>query len=387
VVFAILSVKTIIYKIAEKKNNLFITKYQEHDYSGALTSINSALKFDPKNAQLLANKGFLLYEMHQTDSVAKMDHLISALTCYKKAVEYSPQDPYLHQNLAGLFSILDKPDSAGIHYQKACALSDNTALFHASRGIFFEKNGKTNDAWSEYQKTIRFSPDILDSKLGRKLSADHKDAFNQMLYNIADSLFLKIKCNDSPIIKSRLAKILLCQGDTVKASFLLEQVSAQLPNLDRVWYQWGILKRAQNDTTLFLKYLNRAILLDSRDYLYSLVLGDYYYQQSRSNDAIYYYKQALVNYANIYTLRAIIAPKWYGYKALSNDILPQNRLDYIKPSLNKRCLCDKLIGLYNGFGQVEEVILFERYKNDEISIKKLLKELNKSGADTGHHFN
>ncbi len=368
VVFIALSVETIFYKIAEKKNNLFITKYQELDYSGALASINSSLKLDPKNAQLFANKGFLLYELQQTDSVAKMEYLMSALTCYQKAVEYSPRDPYLHQNLASLFSILNKTDRAAIHYQKACELSDNTALFHANRGLFFEKNEKTNEAWNEYQKAIRLSPDILDSELGLRLNADRKEAFNQMLDDIADSLSLKIKCNDSPILKSRLAKILLHQGDTAQATALLEQVSMQLPNMDRVWYQLGIIKLAQNDTLLFLKYLNRAMLLDPRDYLYPLALGNYYYPRNKANDAIYYYKQALVNYANIYTLHGIISPNWYGYKTLPNDILSQNRLEYLKPTIDKVFVCDKLIGLYNNQGKVKEAVLFERYKNNKVSL-------------------
>lgn len=377
VVFIVLSVESIFYKIAEKRNNLSITKYQEHDFSGALASINSSLKLDPKNAQLLANKGFLLYELQQTDSVAKMEYLMPALACYQKAVKYSPQDPYLHQNLASLFSIFNKTDSAAIHYQKACELSDNTALFHANRGLFFEKNEKTNEAWNEYQKAIRLSPDILDSELGLRLNANRKEAFNQMLDDIANSLSLKIKYNDSPILKSRLAKILLHQGDTAQATALLEQVSMQLPNMDRVWYQLGMLKLAQNDTLLFLKNLNRAILLDSRDYLYPLALGDYYYPRNKANDAIYYYKQALVNFKNIYTLHFKLAQTWYGYKTLPNDIISQNRLEFLKPSFNKVFVYDKLIGLYNSLGQDKEAILFERYKNNEASFHDLLTELNK----------
>jgi hypothetical protein len=117
-------------------------------------------------------------------------------------------------------------------------------------------------------------------------------------------------------------------------------------------------------------------LLDAGDYLYPMALGDYYYQRNQKRDAIYYYKKALMNHANIYNIHTIKAFRWHGYKTISNDILPENRLDYPKPYLDEKCLIDKLSGMYNGFGQIEEVRLFKKYKDGDISINRLLNKLN-----------
>jgi hypothetical protein len=83
-----------------------------------------------------------------------------------------------------------------------------------------------------------------------------------------------------------------------------------------------------------------------------------------------------MNHANIYNIHTIKAFRWHGYKTISNDILPENRLDYPKPYLDEKCLIDKLSGMYNGFGQIEEVRLFKKYKDGDISINRLLNKLN-----------
>jgi O-antigen ligase/tetratricopeptide (TPR) repeat protein len=374
-IFIVLSGFEIAYKISEKANNKFINKYQEQDYPGALTAINRALKTDTKNPILLANKGLLLYQMQQYDSLETMVVSENALTYYRKAVDHSPKDPYLHHNLAYLYSVEGNIDSADYHFSSAIKLSENTALFHAGRGIFLDKNGKSKEAWKEYQKAIRYSPEIVDSELGQKLKTESNYRYNKMINEIADSLTNKIDINNSPILKGRLAKVLLHKGDTLQATKLLEQVSSQLPNLDRVWYQLGIIKLTQNDTTEFLNYLNRAMLLDGRDYLYYLQFGDYYFKKGKKDDAKYHYKQTLQHFSYCYTNHSIVAPKWYGYHIVVNDIIPSNRIKYLQTNIDKNALCNKLLKIYDNENNENERDIIMDFKKGKISLEGFLKEL------------
>jgi len=376
IIYLVLAGFQVPYKIAAKKNDTFLEKYQEGNYSGALEAINKAISFDPLNPLLNANKGLLLNTIQAKDTTTKGSKCES-LAYYRMTVSYSPYDPYLHHNLAWLYFNDGKPDSADIHFCKACELSANTALFHVSKGLFQEKTRTADFGLTEFKKAIRLSPDILDSEFAKDLEAKNQELFRNMLNDLTKRLLLKIKADDSPIIISRLAKIFLNIGDTVRAMQLFEQASTHLPNLDRPWYYRGIVKLSQNDTTTFLQYLNRAILLDPQDSRYPLAMGDYYYLRNQKRDAIYYYKNALFNRANLYTQHAIIVSKWYGYKTLPNNVLPVDLLQWISPSFDKTTVCNRLIKLYNELGQKRESNLIERYQNNSISVWPLFKELNK----------
>jgi len=366
----------VCFQIADKKNNSFIEQFQEGNYSDALKAINQAIRFDPRNPLLNANKGFLLNTILQKDSTHQKDNE-NALAYYQTAVNHSPYDPWLHHNLAGLYLNKGQVDSAAIHFHKACELSGNTALFHISRGLFQEKTGTADFGLTEFKKAIRLSPDLLDSEFAANLESKNQERFKTMLHKIADSLTIRMATDNSPILKSRLAKIILTEGDTALAMQLFEQASNQLPNLDRPWYYRGMVKLAQNDTVTFLRYLNRAALLDPRDYLYPLALGNYYHSRNQKRDAIYYYKSTLFNQANLYTQHAMIAPKWYGYKTLPNTILPLGLLNQINPVFDQSTVCNHLFQLYNELGQKRESKLIESYLNNTIPTETLFKELNK----------
>lgn len=375
-IFIVLAGFQLSYKIATKKNNTYIEKYQEGDYRGALEAINKAIRYDALNPLLYANKGFLLNTIQAKDTTNN-ENKGAFLAYYRMAVSYSPYDPYLHHNLAWLYFNEGKIDSADIHIGKACELSANTALFHVSRGLFQEKTRTSDFGLTEFKKAIRLSPDLLDAEFANDLETKNHEWFKNTLKELTDSLSLKTKTDDSPIIKSRLAKIVLDMGDTVRAMQLFEQAGKQLPNLDRPWYYRGMVKLAQNDTITFLQYLNRAILLDPRDYCYPLALGDYYYSRNQKRDVIYYYKNALFNRANIYTQHVMIVPKWYGYKTLPNNVLPDTLLLLIRQAFDKSVICSRLIKLYNELGQKRESKLIENYQNNAIPVGTLFKELNK----------
>lgn len=375
--FIVLTGYRLLYKIATKRNNEFIEKYQEGNYFYALNSIDKAIKIDPKNPLLFANKGFLLKSVLKQDSLGNCETNKNALSCYRKAFGYSPYDPWLRHNLGWLYFDNGQPDSAEIHFRKACDLSDNTTLFHLSLGIFQEKASIGDHGATEYKKAFRLSPDILDSEFANELPISPGSDFNQMLTEIIDSLAKKTKLDDSPVLKSRLAKVLLHRGDTVRAMQLFVQVTDQLPNLDRPWYYRGMVSLAKSDTVAFMKYLNRAALLDPQDYLYPIALGDYYYEHEHQRDAVYYYKTALVNYANIFTVHSLIAPKWYGYKPLANDVMPIEILGKISPELNTIRVCEHLREMYLDMGKDKYARLVEKYENHEVTISELIKGLNK----------
>ncbi|MCF8362614.1 MAG: hypothetical protein K9G70_08320 [Prolixibacteraceae bacterium] len=191
-----------------------------------------------------------------------------------------------------------------------------------------------------------------------------------MIKDIADSLTNKMDNNNSPILKGRLAKVLLHKGDTLKATKLLEQVSSQLPNLDRVWYHLGVIKLAQNDTTAFLNYLNRSMLLDGRDYLYYLQFGDYYFKKGQKDDAKYYYLQTFQHFSNSHTSHSIVAPKWYGYHNVANDILPSKRIKDLQTKIDKNALCNELLKIYDNENERDIITSF---KKGEISLEGFLK--------------
>mgnify|MGYP001209329990 CR=1 FL=1 len=367
--FAFSSGILILFQLAGKRNDRFIEQYQQGDYPAALESISAAIRFDAESPLLLANKGLLLATMAQADST-KSGTSGNSLACYREAVKNSPFDPYLRFNLAWLYASAGKTDSADYEQDKACELAANTGLFRLG---YQQSHQDSAPDWKNIQKAVRLSPGLLDSPFMKSLQTRYPGSFDSIPVHVIDSLEEKLRNNNSPILESRLARIVLQAGDTSRAAGLFEGVTRQLPNLDRPWYYLGMIKLARNDTLSFLRCLNRAAILDPHDYCYPLALGNYYYSKGQKTDAAYYYQNALVNYANIYTHHALIAPRWYGYKTLPGNILPKGWLEQISPAPDKTAVCIRLTGLLKELGQNEKAYLWEQYRTGQISVGELLR--------------
>lgn len=371
ILFLVLSVYQLAYYYSEKKNNAFIKACQEEKYAKALTEIDKALKLEKNSPLLYANKANLLVLMASNDS-SKKNIKAEALRLYETAVQCAPVDPYLNHNLAWLYQEAGLTDSAHCSMQKAADLSKNSALFQFGMHEL-TINGEDDTRDLQYlENAVRLSPGFLDSEYLRCFENRYTETYRRILKKTSDCLMTNLSENNSPILKSRLGKIQLHLGDTISAVKLWEEATHQLPNLDRPWYNRSMIQLARKDTMAFKTYLNRAIFLDPRDYLYAIAYGNFYYEQGENRDAAYYYQLALSRYHNRHTGHSLIASKWYGYKALPNNLLPLNRLEIINPSIDKTKIVNRLIILYEQLERNLEKEVLIKYRNGEISFNKLI---------------
>jgi len=226
-----------------------------------------------------------------------------------------------------------------------------------------------NDRRHRFAHAVYYSPDMLDSKWFFNLS-EQDSIFAASIVSDAQTM-LSDHRND-PLLKARLAKVLLYQGKTDIAETLLSEVTINMPNLNRPWLMLGDIASNRNDT-IALQYYKRAVQLYPTDALANKRIGDWYYNNSNLGNAIDYY---------IAALRAVyIAPTEHSGRSYSmysntrtvtNDIIPPDFYRSIKPYIDIQQLADIISQGYAQEGNAQEAALYRQIANGEIGIRKAI---------------
>ncbi len=345
--------------MGRKYNKQFVQYYQSENYRSALNVMNKAVKQCPNQALFYAHRALVLTKDSSTN-------LFRAVTDMESAVRLSPSDAMFHHNLGILYARTNDVEKALEQIKKAIELEPYDALYHISYG-----NLAPQESAKYYTNAIRYSPDILDSKCCA-------DWGNQPEFDIVESklnIFAHSPNTYNPIIEARKAKILLHLGDTSQAKQLLQQVSGQLPNLNKPWYYLGVIALSEGDTLTFRKYLSRSLLLDGLDYQLNIEFADFYFYQKEFNDASIYYRNGLKNHVNTYSQHCIKTGGYYGLNTLNNDVLLHKSLSYFKPKIESTDIINNLSISYAELGKDKETEICTLYLFGNISLNEMLKQL------------
>ena len=295
----------------ETKKELANCYHMAHDYVNALKFYNFALKSEPDNIELLANKALTLHAM---------DNYIAAIEIYREILNKQPNER-IKQNLtvasiAYAYDLLDKEDygQAILYFEDAITLNDKSSSAYFGSACANEKIGYLEKALEDYQKAVSLAPGNLDylnalenvknkiekkniesfSKITTKNSPDNDDltiitapisdtqltfddllnmgneAFNKQKYEIAIDYYTKaIIYNPSDQdVMLKIANTYKILGDNKKAiSFYQKTIDIDNENTDS-YFNLGLVYANQKDYENCIKCFEKVIEL-SPDYPYA----------------------------------------------------------------------------------------------------------------------
>lgn len=175
------------------------------------------------------------------------------------------------------------------------------------------------------------------------------------------------------LLKARLAKLLLYQGKIYDAENLLHEVTQAMPNLNRPWLMIGDIAFAHNDS-LALQYYERAMLLDPSDAWVKVRTGDLYFNKGNLSKAFGYYIDALRTAHFAPTEHSFRSISMYHTHTVANDVVPPVFYWYIRPYVDKQRLADIITQGYKQEGNVNKVVLYRKFANEEIGVRELFKK-------------
>ena len=172
--------------IAETKKELAYCYHNKKDYTNALKFYNFALKTEPDNPELLANKALTLHAMN---------NYVAAIELYKEILDKQPNDR-IEQNLCAAsiaygYNLYDKEDygQAILYFEDAINLNDKEASAYFGYAKANEKMGCTEVALASYEKAVLLSPGNVEfvTELN-KYRDEYKDLIESSVKKEAEEL-------------------------------------------------------------------------------------------------------------------------------------------------------------------------------------------------------
>ncbi len=368
------------YNKAESIVQQAITAWDKGDRQAALTKVEKAMHLAPDVAPYPALGGLIQAKTHVPLSDLLNTPLPNDTIFITKAIEYftsalqlNPLDAGYHFNLGWLYFLQNQASEKGLEQvNRALELEPNNSEFLIGKGLLLEYNKETGAAFEVYKKAIRLDPEILDSKFFADLIARHPPAFKEVFGKPVDAL----NTNKSTIIAARLGKILLNGGYYKEAKKILQQVTQELPDLNRPYYYLAFLAKREGDTTQAIALLQKAIYLDKKDYLPPLEMGNIYYKRQRNqkNSAftiIRYYKNALQNWLGSSTNHHVRANiKYKNNTNIKNDLIPADLLLATKTPLDFPLITTRIAEMYAQLGNPADAQYYRALSQKALSAIK-----------------
>lgn len=147
------------YKRGKELNSLVPTiaalSYETGDYARAATYYETALKSDPKDAELNNSLGLAL---------TKQDKTLEAIAAFQRAIQILPQFAEAHYNLGEVYDKTNREKEAVAEYQEAIRQDPSFAEPHYGLGVIAYNRERYAESVPHYEKAILLKPNYTDAK-------------------------------------------------------------------------------------------------------------------------------------------------------------------------------------------------------------------------------
>jgi len=128
------------------------TLYNQGQYKEAAAAFQQALP-------LAKDKNLPVVLARLADSYSKAKENDQAIATYQKALQLTPDDAALHNNLGSVYASTGKMDEAQAQFQKAAELDPpNAGRYYFNIGAIMYNAGKMDDALTAFNKVISLDP-------------------------------------------------------------------------------------------------------------------------------------------------------------------------------------------------------------------------------------
>lgn len=290
--------------------------------------------------------------------------LIEGLELANRSIHYL--DDMIAHNLGWLYFSRRNFDQAEKSFKQAMSLRPSTGMYPLSLGNFYKCTGKAKVAIDYYVQAILVDPELCLSPFIKKLEQTDSVTFSILREMVLD--FLNQEDTIDPIQQAKRAAIYLYLGETETAATILEGVSKQLSNLNRVWYNLALARKKQGRLEEARLCLRKSIFLNPYDYL-PYALSAEIEEENNRQLAIAYYKRVLLLYLNLSSDHFAKTRHLYFSTTLKNEVLPSSWLYQSKPYINVKEILQQLSKLLLLEGEVTAAKYFAQLSNSNQSIQ------------------
>jgi tetratricopeptide (TPR) repeat protein/O-antigen ligase len=357
---------------AETSFRGFISSLQQERYEEAGGQIERAVALSPDNAYYLAGRALLRVRMMRVSfdqflagnsALGEKDagHASAAVEDYERALELNPNDDSFHHNVGWLYLFLGRRQTALDHLRKASEIDGGIALYHVSLGLFYEREGRAEEAYREYASAIYLSPGLLDSRLFSYLREKDSVRAEELVTRCVTLLENQLsRDNNNPLLKGKLGKLYIHQGARDRAAQMLSQATAELPALSRPWFNLGYLYETDGKEREMKECYERALFLDPSFALPSLRLGEFYDRSNRRDIAVQYYTRAVNGIIYTPSEHATRVSRLYlSEHSVPDDAAPNGLLFWCSPTFDVAATSSRLAALKREAGDINSATHFE----------------------------
>ena len=371
--WAFASVESAKEQQAENEFQLFSNHLVQKEYSAAQSEIERAIAHVPQNAYYVAGQGLLHARLsrHKFDASVflgnrlvhgeeELKQIDAAAHFYQQALTLNPLDDGHHHNLGWLYALRQEREQALRSFQQAISIDGSIALYHVSLGLLREQGGEQEEARGEYARSVRLSPDILDSQFFRDLMERSPEAAGWIISENISHLEEQLRQSPSAILKGKLGKLYLHANSLERAAFLLREAVTELPGLPRPWRNLAIIYERQGNETAMRECYRKAALLSASDVQSWSKLGSLSDRKNDKQDAINFYTQAVSAWMTMTSEHAARAARIYQTKfVVRDDVVPNGFLAYCSPALDVSEICWRLAQLHKEMGDSKRSAQYE----------------------------
>jgi tetratricopeptide (TPR) repeat protein len=123
-------------------------------YDKAVTAYRAALEYSPNNASIHNNLG-VVYD--------RLGLYVKAIGEYRAALKIDPGDTSIYNNLGATYSIIGEYDNALMQFRTALKYRYDDAETHNNLGIMYKRLGQYDNAVGEFREALRFNRDYVEA--------------------------------------------------------------------------------------------------------------------------------------------------------------------------------------------------------------------------------
>lgn len=312
------------YERGDEHLRTFYSQMLAADFSGALHSIDEAIKLWPDNARYHVWKGYCLSQSLPPQCAKEPVTTADAVAEFRTALKLNDRDAVAHQDLAWLEHLTGNNGEARKEWERVVELDPGNAVFQMSLAMFLGEVRDRQGAEDHLTIAVQLSPALLDSPFFVR----HSDLTKVIVERCISETLGKLARANDPVVKARLGKFYLYRGDLQRATSMLQGAAKDLPNLPLVWFNLGEVHRLQGDSAQALACYERARFLDNRLPGPHLRIGEF----DQSGHAVEELRLASQRWARMNPVTAAHNSRLYhGPVQQIDDLLPTTLVWYVSP--------------------------------------------------------
>lgn len=240
----------------------------------------------------------ILYQ--EACSAEHQQDLKGAIAKLEQAIAVSGGDAMLYTKLAGIYSEIDEYDKALENYNKVININPDDAFIYISIGSIYESQGKYKEAKESYNKALDLFPEY-------KYNYFNLGNVNYQLKNYKEAIkdynsFLETYSGHLEA-RENLAASYLAIKDYSNSEAQYKIIYDKNPDSFKHYYEYGISLLNNNDSEKAVKFLEKAIEIDTENYSAHLGLAQAYQDLGKNDMSYEQYQIVLKNVPNLNTVR------------------------------------------------------------------------------------